>query len=348
MIIRRNSNKYNFIGNTKSGITFRWGGNFNEDPVFAPWPELADISISNHCSNNCDFCYRNSGLNYDFMSTDKYEFILKSLTSKRWGNVFQIALGGGEPLEHPDFLKIIELTCDYNVVPNFTTNGKLLNKNILRLLENRVGAIAISISDINQINDGLISLIASSKIKINAHYLLSEKNIKQGVSILEGKYNKEISMFNGIIFLTYKPMGRARPEHKIVMNEDMVKFFQAINHPKCPTRIGFDACFVPMLLHFTNIDVKFIDACECGFFSIYIDEMLNVKPCSFEYRNTWSFNLQEYTFEEIWNEKLSRYRLEQKNECNRDCLNRSHCRGKCPTHDITLCYSQSDEKPFLN
>ena len=156
MKIRRHSKEYNFIGDTVSGTTFRWGRTFEENPQYAPWPELADISISNHCTNGCDFCYRDSTSNLSFMLPDDYEYLIKQLNHPDWGNVFQVALGGGEPLEHPDFMKIIDITLKYGVVPNFTTNGKHLTSDLITRLKKKVGAVALSTIDINTINSCLI------------------------------------------------------------------------------------------------------------------------------------------------------------------------------------------------
>ena len=49
-MLRRHIGNYNFVGDAKTGITLRWGKTINDNPVFAPVPELADISISNHCT----------------------------------------------------------------------------------------------------------------------------------------------------------------------------------------------------------------------------------------------------------------------------------------------------------
>ena len=56
-MLRRHIGNYNFVGDAKTGITLRWGKTINDNPIFAPVPELADISISNHCTKGCSFCY---------------------------------------------------------------------------------------------------------------------------------------------------------------------------------------------------------------------------------------------------------------------------------------------------
>lgn len=79
--IRRHSEGYNFIADIETGVTMRWGKTFNDDPYKAPIPELVDISISNHCTKGCSFCYRDSVPNNLFMSLENYELAIKSLSN---------------------------------------------------------------------------------------------------------------------------------------------------------------------------------------------------------------------------------------------------------------------------
>ena len=209
MKIRRHSENYNFIGDTLTGVTFRWGATFEQNPRNAPWPELVDISISNHCTKGCDFCYRDSKCNYSFMSLDDYEYLIKQLKHPHWGNVFQVAIGGGEPLEHPDFMKIIDVTWESGVVPNFTTNGKYLTNDLIVALKDKVGAVALSTLDIKTIDKEVIQNLRMNNIKCNIHYVLNQHNLRQAIDILKGKHNRYLQDANSIIFLTYKPFGRA-------------------------------------------------------------------------------------------------------------------------------------------
>lgn len=347
MKIRRHSNFYNFIGDKENGITFRWGKEFDDDPLFAPWPELADISISNHCTKDCNYCYRDSHENHSFMSVEDYEYVLRCLNHSSWGNVFQVALGGGEPLEHPDFLEIIEITNEFGVVPNFTTNGIHLNRNITKSIKGKVGAVAISISNIDEIMTTNLEVLLESDVKTNIHFILSRRSIKQAIRILKGEYNNILSGLNAIIFLTYKSTGRANPSDYLNWDTNLKEFVTLIDHNSCETRIGFDACFVPILLHLTKTNINFVDPCECAYFSVYIDENLNVKPCSFTNNEKDSYNMREYSFSEIWENKFVGYREAFKNRCKRDCNNKNACRGSCLYfEEINLCHSFVEESPL--
>lgn len=60
-IVRHNSQHYRVLFNTKTGTFIRM-----EDKGFAEpfWcengPELIDLSITNYCTRECEFCYRQS------------------------------------------------------------------------------------------------------------------------------------------------------------------------------------------------------------------------------------------------------------------------------------------------
>lgn len=108
----------------------------------------------------------------------------------------------------------------------------------------------------------------------------------------------------------------------------------------CNTKIGFDACFVPNLMRFTNVNTNYIDPCECAFFSVYIDEKMNVKPCSFTTDKNESFNLKDFSFEEIWDAKFELIRKSRINNCESNCKMKLECRGGCPYFQkINTCYS---------
>ncbi len=57
--------------------------------------------------------------------------------------VFQVALGGGNPNQHPDFVEILESTASKGIVPNYATNGRGLGNDILEATRKHCGAVAV-------------------------------------------------------------------------------------------------------------------------------------------------------------------------------------------------------------
>lgn len=339
-MLTRNIGDYHFLADRETGITFRWGKTFDDDPSFAPVPELADISISNKCSKGCSFCYKNSTPDGKLMSFDEFCCVLDALQDPEHGTVFQVAIGGGEPLEHPDFLRIVEETANRGIVLNFTTNGLLLSTEVITAIKGKIGAMAISVTNMSDLKNINNLLADSNGIKVNVHYILSRESISEAVDVVNGEYNNLLKDVNAVVFLTYKPAGHGIGKHLLEQGKETCEFIKAIKTPKCICKIGFDACFVPMLIHNNAVRKDMVDTCEGGFFSVYIDENMRVSPCSFSSGRD-SYSLKEFGFYDIWLNKLQSFRNRMKNDCMRDCTARNLCRGACPYYpQITSCYQR--------
>lgn len=175
-------------------------------------------------------------------------------------------------------------------------------------MKNKVGAVALSTTDINTIDRCLIQNLKINNIKCNIHYVLNNQNIMQAIDILNGVYNSCFHETNSIIFLTYKPLGRADSTRILELDRNFMDFVKLVDKNQCSTRIGFDACFVPMLMYYTNVDLKYIDPCECAFFSVYIDENLFMSPCSFSSNTDFAYSLKEHSINHIWTVLFGKYR----------------------------------------
>ena len=319
-MLKRDIGEYHFRADAQTGLTMRWGKTLREDPIWAPVPELADISISNHCSKECSYCYRMSTKNNEFMSLEQYERVLDSLNHPKYGNVFQVALGGGEPLEHPQFVQIIEATLKREIVPNFTTNGMFLTEDVCKEIQGKVGAVALSITKVKELERKKVAMLKKYNMRTNVHYALSANNIEEAIEIVSGIHNEAFEGVNAIIFLTYKPAGRGTEDGVLKAGDEMDRFVQKVNdYSNKVLKIGFDACFVPNLLHKGFKHAEMVDVCEAGFFSVYVDHKMNVSPCSFSGGKD-AYSLEEYDFYDIWENKFADYRGRLQNKCKHvDC-----------------------------
>jgi len=99
-----------------------------EDDNFIPeFPECMDVKITNYCDMGCKYCHENStteGLHGDIMNP---EFIntLKPHT--------ELALGGGNPLAHPDIIPFLEKLKERNLIANMTVNQYHFEKDIEKI-----------------------------------------------------------------------------------------------------------------------------------------------------------------------------------------------------------------------
>lgn len=88
----------------------------NLDCFIPERPESMDIKITNKCDIGCAFCHENStpdGLHGDIMNLKFIETLLPYT---------ELALGGGNPLTHPDLVPFLEKCKSLKLIPSMTIN----------------------------------------------------------------------------------------------------------------------------------------------------------------------------------------------------------------------------------
>jgi len=274
---------YNFVFDDKTGMFARWGRTKKDDPVVSLYgPEMLDISITRMCYNNCSYCYRSAGPDGKHMHLELYKHILDILPD----TVCQIALGGGEPTLHPDFPEILRLTRDRGIVPNYTTNGSEivdseLNKSRDRILEatkEYCGVVAVSLHHSMDKTTEAVRTLIDYGVKTNIHCVLSAESYPQVIEQLPAYIRGELHGLNAVIFLLYKPVGRAKRAALPTRQQfrDLVELYSGL-----PVKLGFDSCSVPFLIDNESINKISIEPCEAGRFSMFISETGWCSPCSF-------------------------------------------------------------------
>ena len=326
-LVRRHSRDYNFIADARTGFTFRWGRTEDENPRVAPWPELVDISITNRCHKGCPGCYRDSRPDGSDMTQADWELTLNSLISPAWGPVFQVAFGGGEPTLHPALPRMMADCRSQGIVPNYTTNGSHLSEEVLEATARFAGAVAVSwhggggqsetLNAVRQFKEAQVE-------KVNIHFLLSNSTFAEALAILSDKSDWALDGVNAIVFLTAKPKGRC-PSSEVLdyTAPAFAEFLALLHNPQCQTNLGIDPCLAPALIQHTDADLRDLDTCEGAFFSLFIDEQLNVKPCSFA-DDSFTYSLRSYSLDTIWGQLLEPYRQQTEALTQNYC---THCRG---------------------
>ena len=338
-------NKFVSMFNPKTGFYMRTGiigedgKDTGVDPFMASYPELLDIGIMQTCvcAAKCNVdCYQRAiertGGN---MSLEDFESILKQSE----GKMFQCALSGaGDVDTHEYFKEILELCCDYNTVPNFTTSGIAMTRKKAEICKEFCGAVAVS-EHFAPYTDKAIDLLLEAGVKTNIHYVLSAKTIEDATyKLMNDGFKKGI---NAVVFLLYKPIGLGREENVLHSYDTQVRrFFEAVDNFKGSHKIGFDSCSCAGIVNFTKkVNLDSVDYCEGARFSAYIDANMNTMPCSFGNQDSkWFVSLRDHTIEEAWNsEVFERFRYSLKNSCA-GCKDRAGCAGGCPiVNQVTLC-----------
>lgn len=329
---------YSTVFNKSTGLFIRVEEDGFEEPFWAKsGPELIDISITNYCERGCEFCYRNSNSKGKHMDLKDY---IKIIQQAKEVGTLQVALGGGNPNQHPEFIKILRETVNYGIVPSYTTNGQGLTKDILDATKNCCGAMAISAYvPYESYLSEVVNYVTSFQIKTNIHFLLNKNTVEKAISWLKNPppFFKKI---NAIIFLNYKPINSS--DELLLNKSHLIKdFFENVEDNKTGLKIGFDSCSISGILKYMNVNKVFYESCEAARFSAFISEDLKMYPCSFMVNSNAYGNLHSDTLIEIWkNNKFFKENREKILNVNcSSCVLRNECRGGCVFMDkINLCY----------
>lgn len=254
---------------------------------------------------------------------------------------FQVALGGGNPNQHPDFVKILEYTASRGVVPNYTTNGRGLSDVILDTTRKHCGAVAISAYPPYDETSKTIKKLIHNGIKTNVHFILDAFSIDIAIGWLN-EPPEFLEGINAIVFLNYKPSGRKVFKKRLLRHStSLEEFFRLATSPQRKLKVGFDACCVSGVFARTNTNISMVDACDAGRFSMYVSEDLKVYPCSFHSGFAEGDQLDnQTTLLDIWTKSLNMEAFRSYFSSDRcgACSHRSACMNGCPLFDeLAVC-----------
>lgn len=313
------------------------------DPFMASFPHLIDVGIMGHCIHGKTGlcvkagigCYQ-SGLTVEEPNMSLDNFL--EIATQCKGRVNQFALGGrGDPDQHENFEEILALCRQNNIVPNFTTSGYGMTKELAQLSKRYCGAVAVSWYR-NNYTIQVIQLLLEAGVKTNIHYVLGNNSIDEAITRLEtDDFPRGI---NGIVLLLHKPVGLGTSSNVLSAKDKRIhKLFMVIDNGKHRFKVGMDSCCVPGSVNFCkNVIPEAIDTCEGGRFSCYIGSDLLMLPCSFDQQKEYAVSLREFTIEQAWNSIPFNNFRNILSSCCPNCVKRENCFGGCPLlPEIVLC-----------
>lgn len=324
-----------------------------QTPVQVTW------SFTKKCNLSCAFCLIDAGKEEkDAISLEERNFILSELID---GKALKVILTGGEPLCEPEVFKIIETLRKNNIAVELTTNGTLLNNDIIvKLISCGIKEIQISINGSKaEINDILMG--TSFKKIINAVTLCLKKGINLHTKTTLTSLN--ISDIPSMVILLKKlgikkidldevvPMGRAllnyrklKPSQKELSKLDMIVDKMNTEDSICKT-------------NFSSFTLSMRDdgrAAECSIgednsYCCTITSDGNLYPCTLSALWRKKNSIINKGLRKSWNDTvrfrdyLDTHKLEGK--CG-ICVEKTECKGGCRALAYALTGSIWNEYPL--
>lgn len=162
--------------------------------------ESMDIKITNKCDRNCPMCHENS------TKRGKHGDILSSSFLDNLHPYCELAIGGGNPLEHPDLDEFLNKCKERKHIPNMTVNQVHFEKEFDRIFhyyKNRliygIGISLVEVTDefiemakkiptaVIHVINGIITEVELRKLKDNGLkvLVLGYKEVRRGVKLYE-------------------------------------------------------------------------------------------------------------------------------------------------------------------
>jgi len=213
-----------------------------EDDFIPSFAECMDVKITNYCDMGCKFCHEDStteGLHGDILNSE----VISSLHP-----FTEIAIGGGNPLSHPDLLPFLKKLKQNNVIANMTVNQKHFMESVdfLRMLSNEKLIYGMGVSFVNYSKDFV------EKIKLFPNAVIHVINGVTPLHELRKLYDKNLK----VLILGYKYFRRG------------VDFYSSYSFKVEDRKSDFYHNIVEILKHFNtvsfdNLAIEQLDVQRC-------------------------------------------------------------------------------------
>lgn len=333
------SKGYNYNFNVVTGEFARWGKTFEDDPAYAPFPEILDIEITTSCNGPanklCGFCYKSNNPNGHNMTFDEFKNIIDKMP---W--LTQTALGAdAQGVTNPDMFRMMEYARSKGIVPNLTIAD--VSEEVASKLASVAGAVAVSVykhAGFDVAFDSVKRLSDAGLKQINLHYMISSKTIDDAYKVTEAmKNDPRLANVNAIVFLGLKQKGRGA-KFECVSREDYRKLVDHCLENDVP--FGFDSCSAPAFIdavvdHPNYAEFKMLaEDCESTLFSSYINERGEFYPCSFtEHEGPWSTGISVLEAEDFVRDVWNHPRTKEFRTALINNVDGNKCRN-CPVHCV--------------
>ena len=177
-----------------------------DDFFVADFPDSIDLKITDHCENNCPMCHEKSS------KSGRHGDLSHPIVDS-FPRGMEVAIGGGNPLSHPDLLPFLERLKKQGLFPSLTVNVIDLKKQtalVERLIDARL-IYGLGVSCLSY--DEFATEFARSHPNVVLHLI-------NGVFPVED-YKKLMEKNLKILILGYKNFGRGKDFFSPAVRERM-------------------------------------------------------------------------------------------------------------------------------
>ncbi|UCD78797.1 MAG: mycofactocin radical SAM maturase [Desulfobacterales bacterium] len=312
-------------------------------PVNLTW------ELTLQCNLRCVHCLSDSGMvATDELSPQQCLKLVDELTGLK---VFQVNIGGGEPLIRKDTIDLLNYAHAKGLVTCVSTNGTLIDNDLAKhLAKLKMLYLQVSLDGATEdVNDrirgkgtyekimGGIDYLAKNEVAFSINTVLTRLNYSQldDLRSLARDYRAELRVSR------FRPSGRGKASKSYLgPDKDQLEAFADWLQKHDLVRTG-DSFFC---LTSESRRRKGLDMCGAAKMTCCISPTGDVYPCAFMQETPFlAGNVRTTSFKDMWDQAAVFHSLRNLNiESCRTCARFEACRGGCPAmafhtyHDIAM------------
>lgn len=192
-----------------------------DDSFIASFPDSIDLKITDYCDLNCPMCHEKSSPSGRHAKLDA-----SFISTLRCGT--ELAIGGGNPLSHPELVPFLRKLKEQGIIPNVTINERHLPRYealLEQLIEEKlIYGLGISLStyEENTFN------FASNHSNTVFHVICGIANVEKLIEAGRGEYK--------LLVLGYKRIGRGEAYYSSEIQRNIFSFFKEL--PRITAKYG--------------------------------------------------------------------------------------------------------------
>lgn len=332
---------------TKKDFVYRKTGTILPDkPHHLSAPETVHLAVTFRCENGCRDCYieRHKHQIKAEMSTKELQMVIDKISDF---GVFQIAIGGGEPLIRDDMKEILSYASKRGLIIHLTSGKHDIAEKMMADIEKYLTVLQIGIrneelletqgKDIEKLRR-IVDFMKKRKTTVGANVIIDAYGIEHFDEIIK---TLAIIGFQTITSLRYKPSVDKESWNRHVPSYCQMKKFQRLltkciqSYPSITFRIDCSFAFLEKNLEEAIAKQKGIRGCVAGSRIVSIAPDGTVYPCSQLVGNDYcAGNLLVQPLAEIWEKSkiLTNYRNYRTSEAFQNgacgtCRAKEYCGG---------------------
>lgn len=233
----------------KDGTKCRYHLN-NDDIIMKP--ETIDVKITNYCDLGCSYCHESSTVRGKHGDLDALISVLEPL-----GSGVELAIGGGNPLDHPALESFLERVVAMGMFPNLTINQGHIQRAYSSFRNGdyeEMRKLAFCVRKCNAVG---ISITDESNIESIRKFKDDFPEVQVVIHVINGIHSKEVlddlheKGLNHVLILGYKNYGFGKKY--LIGNED------PITKKMKDLKIYLPVYMRKMIISFDNLAIEQLD-----------------------------------------------------------------------------------------